>query len=595
MEPAAKKLTIGMATYDDYNGVYFTVKALQIYHPHIVNQSEILIVDNNPDSLQGKAIKEFVNKFKRLAIRYVPYKERIGTSAAREQVVQNATTDWVLVCDCHVFFEIGALDSLLEYIEKHNPVDTLIQGVILNEDGEYGYTHYLPKWRGGLYGIWAPVVPRSVLETMEPMEILGTGLGVFVCNKNFWPGFHPHHKGFGGEEIYIHEKYRQKGGQCILLPSLRYYHRFGYKFLGRHPYLDSYYHRARNYVLEFMELGWDIETVREYYVGHGYITPKDWEHLIADPINHDTHPGHIAPDEKPKTVPAASIPQSDKAPVPTETSISPQDQRRIQLEQQIKAVQQLAEEIVKTQDLDEVLQKYGTRKEKVPFNDLNLQKTLIISADALDLPLQLLFHAPAQSLFVVLSNRMTDMIILDALMKKVAGYMDLRHSNYPLLEIYQPADDCTLLAIDLTNQDESLLSFLEKFVPRTQQVLFYNIERNPEITDKLSTFMLNKFPNFAVREAESHLYILFDRNGPNLSLPTIFTRLLTYSKSIGKRLTGESQRVPDEEVQRRLSICGRCEYRRGTKCTICGCYLINGLANDGKVFWSAEKCPKDKW
>ncbi len=31
-----KKLTIGMATYDDYDGVYFSIQALRLYHNEIV-------------------------------------------------------------------------------------------------------------------------------------------------------------------------------------------------------------------------------------------------------------------------------------------------------------------------------------------------------------------------------------------------------------------------------------------------------------------------------------------------------------------------------------------------------------------------------
>ena len=35
------QLTIGMATYDDYDGVYFTVQALRLFHPEVTRQTEI--------------------------------------------------------------------------------------------------------------------------------------------------------------------------------------------------------------------------------------------------------------------------------------------------------------------------------------------------------------------------------------------------------------------------------------------------------------------------------------------------------------------------------------------------------------------------
>ena len=40
------KLTIGLATYDDYHGVYFSIQALRMYHTEIINKTEILVVDN---------------------------------------------------------------------------------------------------------------------------------------------------------------------------------------------------------------------------------------------------------------------------------------------------------------------------------------------------------------------------------------------------------------------------------------------------------------------------------------------------------------------------------------------------------------------
>ena len=56
MSPRKPKLTIGMATFDDYHGVYFSIQALRMYHPEVIDDIEILVVDNNPD---GSAINNF--------------------------------------------------------------------------------------------------------------------------------------------------------------------------------------------------------------------------------------------------------------------------------------------------------------------------------------------------------------------------------------------------------------------------------------------------------------------------------------------------------------------------------------------------------
>ncbi len=68
-----------------------------------------------------------------------------------------------------------------------------------------------------------------------------------------WPGFNPQFRGFGGEEGYIHEKFRQHGGRTLCLPFLRWVHRFD-RPMGI-PYNNVWEDRVRNYVIGFRELG----------------------------------------------------------------------------------------------------------------------------------------------------------------------------------------------------------------------------------------------------------------------------------------------------------------------------------------------------
>ena len=51
-------LTVGMATYDDYDGVYFSVQAIRLYHPEVTEQTEIIVVDNHPSGPCAKALKD---------------------------------------------------------------------------------------------------------------------------------------------------------------------------------------------------------------------------------------------------------------------------------------------------------------------------------------------------------------------------------------------------------------------------------------------------------------------------------------------------------------------------------------------------------
>ena len=51
-------LTIGMATFDDYDGVYFSVQAIRLYHPEITARTEILVIDNHPEGPCAAALKQ---------------------------------------------------------------------------------------------------------------------------------------------------------------------------------------------------------------------------------------------------------------------------------------------------------------------------------------------------------------------------------------------------------------------------------------------------------------------------------------------------------------------------------------------------------
>ena len=55
------KLTIGMATYDDFHGVYFSIQSVRMHHSEVINDIEFIVVDNNPDGEHGKEVKKFLS------------------------------------------------------------------------------------------------------------------------------------------------------------------------------------------------------------------------------------------------------------------------------------------------------------------------------------------------------------------------------------------------------------------------------------------------------------------------------------------------------------------------------------------------------
>jgi glycosyltransferase involved in cell wall biosynthesis len=274
------KLTVGMPCYDDFDGVYFSVQSLRMYHSDIINDIEILIVDNNPDSEDGAATKSWVNDWVGNA-RYIPHKHSKGTATTKNVVFHEASSELVVCVDSHVMIEQDALRRLIEFYDNNPTCLDLLQGPMLYDDLGGFVTHMNPVWRGEMFGIWATDARGSIKqETIydnssgdmiteirrtesPPFEIPMHGMGLFSCRKHAWLGFNKDFKGFGGEEGYIHEKYRQAGRKTLCLPYLRWVHRFtrpqGVK------YTLTKYDKFRNYIIGALELHTDIQPIIEHF------------------------------------------------------------------------------------------------------------------------------------------------------------------------------------------------------------------------------------------------------------------------------------------------------------------------------------------
>ena len=254
-----KRLAIGMATYDDYDGVYFSIQAIRMYHLEIMDDIEIIVADNHPEGPCGKDLKALDSKVS--GYRYLPVPDMTGT-AVRNRIFQEAESDYVLCIDCHVLIVPGALKRLMDYLDQHPDCLDLLQGPMLYDDLKTISTHFNRVWREGMYGVWSHD-NRCDDPLAEPVEIPMQGLGLFGCRKDAWPGFNPRFRGFGGEEGYIHEKFRQLGRRTVCLPFLRWLHRFG-RPMGI-PYKVNWEDRIRNYMIGFEELGMHDAPIREHF------------------------------------------------------------------------------------------------------------------------------------------------------------------------------------------------------------------------------------------------------------------------------------------------------------------------------------------
>jgi glycosyltransferase involved in cell wall biosynthesis len=260
MVASKKKLTIGMPTYDDYDGVYFSVQALRMYHSEVIDDIEILIIDNNPDSVYGKALEHFSNSSP--LIKYIPFRDEVGPANAKNQVFKNAECPYVLCMDGHILMEAGSLKKLIDFYEENPDTKNLHQGPLLYDDLKHISTHFDPVWRGQMYGIWA-TEDEARDKNAKPFEIEMSGCGVFSCRKDAWVGFNNRFHGFGGEEGYIQEKFRQAGHATLCLPFLRWVHRFGRP--GGVKYPLTLFNKIKNYFIGHSELGLDLKPIYEHF------------------------------------------------------------------------------------------------------------------------------------------------------------------------------------------------------------------------------------------------------------------------------------------------------------------------------------------
>lgn len=237
-----------MSTYDDFDGVFFSIQALKIYQlNNLQNDVELIVIDNNPNSRYGEATKNFVINWARG--KYVPYTDKISTSS-RNEIFKHAQGEYTLCMDSHVLFEPNGIHNLLKYYEENPDTKNLIQGPLWYDALDNVSTHFNPEWRDIMYGTWA--TNKEAYEQGKPFEIPMMGLGMFSCKTSEWQGFNEKFKGFGGEEGYIHEKFRRAGGKCICLPNVRWNHRFNRP--NGVPYPNILEDRIWNYFVGWLEI-----------------------------------------------------------------------------------------------------------------------------------------------------------------------------------------------------------------------------------------------------------------------------------------------------------------------------------------------------
>ena len=252
-------LTVGMAIYKEFDGVWPTVKGLKMNHSDDID--EIIVVDNQPDCDEGNLTRRFCKK---AGVKYIPFDQQHGTAQPRNEVFRRSTSDYTLCIDPHVQLESGMLRDLKQFLGRNDHQDDLVQGPMIGDNGQPIGTHQDPVWRGQAKGIWCRGGKECVHNFHEhqgsnphddPFTIDQQGMGFFAARTESWIGFHPDFRGFGGCESYVAEMYRRRGNRVICLPSQRWHHKTT-RVAGT-PYPNHLTDRLSNYMITADALGWD--------------------------------------------------------------------------------------------------------------------------------------------------------------------------------------------------------------------------------------------------------------------------------------------------------------------------------------------------
>lgn len=353
------KFSVGMAVYLDFNRLWFTVQSLIEYHWEWLN--EIIVVDNGPeDHSESQKIRNFCVGWqgRRCPVRYVKLPDKVGTAPPRNEVFRQSNSEVTICIDSHVLLEKEFFPNLNSFFEKNPTFDGLLTGPMIMDDLAHKSIIFDLIWRSGMWGVWAAMwespsgahyitrespkgfltllryengesvieIPEGlpakvawprhevVLESLnwrrlgysdsDVFDIPAQGLGMFGCRTDSWLGFNDHFRGFGGEEGYIHEKYRQAGKKVISLGGLGWIHQFR-DTSETPPYPAWLHHKIRNYVIGFQEIGRSLDSIYDHFVSRGQYKEQEWHYLLEDPIGRVNPLGYS---DKPKVaLPMPSI------------------------------------------------------------------------------------------------------------------------------------------------------------------------------------------------------------------------------------------------------------------------------------------------
>ncbi len=579
--------------------MYFTVQSLLTHHQGQVD--EVIVVDNCPASAESPHLRNYCET---VGAKYVELTSPVGTAPPRNAVFAHATGDVVLCVDSHVLLLPGALAAVRDFYRRAPDSPDLIQGPLLMDNLKGVCTHFNDVWRGGMWGTWglawscmceelrfSPVdvngrceyrelVTQKVVSECDicnhklpplawpahemglsaadfrpavmygsPFEIPAQGLGVFGCRRDSWLGFNPDFRGFGGEEWYIHLKYKQAGRKTLCLPGLTWVHRFS-RPQGT-PYPLYAYHKVRNYVIGHRELGLDLEPIKSHFVP-GQLIPEHWEAALT---------GVELPPAQPTACRSCGAEMGTLSQWFEKAKGTPSD-----INEHCDTLAALAAQCTAIVDC-------GMR--------FDVSSVALAHGAALNTRLA--------TLYVVSEKEPAEVPNL----KRLTGATRARVEYVQGDSLTADVPECDLLFLDTIHTGERLAAELERLAPKVRRYIVRHdtVIFGGQLMPAVRAFVRGNPEWTVVRHDRNNNGLLILSRDPRdkKQVPGIIEKATTFTGALFRHLTGGLEKTDAKRVELRLLECDVCPSRNGDACGECGCPVAK------KAAWANEECPLGKW
>ncbi|MDD5669017.1 MAG: glycosyltransferase family 2 protein [Candidatus Omnitrophica bacterium] len=194
-----------------------------IYAQECVNP-EIIVVDNGSRDKTCDIVRD---SYPRVIL--IRNTVNMGACKARNQGIEKAGGEWILILDCDVILEKGFLEKILEYAEALGREAVVLQPKIMRPDGKRIFSCGIRRLPLGRF----TDIGKGMKDTKvfnSPEEIFGACCAAALYKRSILEqvkettGYFDERLFFLFEDVDLSWRIMNKGGKTVFIPSARCYH-----------------------------------------------------------------------------------------------------------------------------------------------------------------------------------------------------------------------------------------------------------------------------------------------------------------------------------------------------------------------------------